>query len=692
MAIQRTRPGQSFLNRPIGVVSQRTGAEKVYEARARQAEQIGQFAFEYAVSTQKKEGVEYTRNVEVRDENGQASFQQMPASLGKYGKAEAEKIFAERFLTAAKIDASEVFNKLHRAYKNDAAGFERASTEYMKQTALKMEADGAGDLARIWHDNAYATAMQHTNNIVLEQIKLQEAEATANFILGNKNDIGDMNAALAAGNDDQANLIYSDMIAAAQNAVKTGVLTPRGFTAMISDIGDNYLITKAKNKTKNFDSDALKVFMSYVARGQFNKVNELVPGLGDDFKRLAKTQTRLDKFEASFSGVITDVKDAETVLTESITALGKATSGFGDTNQKASEKIYTNPEGLNIRNLNDFAGMTEDQIKFAKDSNLALPSFAVKYIKNIADGNRVNEDPELVAGIARTLNSLRMQRGQLRDMGLEVNQIVFLENHRKLMDAFGADAASALTQAIALMEIDDTETTFYAAKLGKKTTEVDTRGKLLDVIRDHLKDELGNALAADEYAIAYASLLNTGSAEDADKVIKGVYDSQYQYYRGYEGVEKPMTIFGRKAQKRKFTPEYYYTGDELRQFENVVTAAAKNHFSDPTVDLAYSLDMRLGRDFFLRPHPFNNVNRGQWMLVDSKGNIAVNDNQKPILIDTNGQAAVTRMAERKAIGLAKAEKTAERQARRRQIRSALIELAADQIRKEGISLGEIQYE
>ena len=153
-----------------------------------------------------------------------------------------------------------------------------------------------------------------------------------------------------------------------------------------------------------------------------------------------------------------------------------------------------------------------------------------------------------------------------------------------------------------------------------------------------------------------------------------------------------MTIFGRKAQKRKFTPEYYYTGDELRQFENVVTAAAKNHFSDPTVDLAYSLDMRLGRDFFLRPHPFNNANRGQWMLVDSKGNIAVNDNQKPILIDTNGQAAVTRMAERKAIGLAKAEKTAERQARRRQIRSALIELAADQIRKEGISLGEIQYE
>ena len=54
MAIQRTRPGQSFLNRPIGVVSQRTSAEKVYEARARQAEQIGKFAFEYAVSTQKK--------------------------------------------------------------------------------------------------------------------------------------------------------------------------------------------------------------------------------------------------------------------------------------------------------------------------------------------------------------------------------------------------------------------------------------------------------------------------------------------------------------------------------------------------------------------------------------------------------------------------------------------------------------
>lgn len=687
MAIQRTRPGQSFLNRPIGVVSQRTGAEKVYEARARQAEQIGQFAFEYAVSTQKKEGIEYTRNVEVRDENGQASFQQMPASLGKYGKAEAEKIFAERFLTAAKIDASEVFNKLHRAYKNDAAGFERASTEYMKQTALKMEADGAGDLARIWHDNAYATAMQHTNNIVLEQIKLQEAEATANFIVGNKNDIGDMNAALAAGNDDQANVIYSDMIAAAQNAVKTGVLTPRGFTAMISDIGDNYLITKAKNKTKNFDSDTLKVFMSHVARGEFNKVNELVPGLGDDFKRLAKTQTRLNKFEADFSGVITDVKDAETVFEEAVTTLSNATSGFGDTNQKASEKIYADPEGLNIRNLDDFAGMTEDKIRIAKDSNLALPSFAVKYIKNIADGNRVNVNPELVAGVARTLNSLRMQRGQLRNMGLETNQIVFLENHRKLMDAFGGDAASALTQAMDLMEIDDTETTFYAEKLGKKPNEVNTRGKLLDAIRERLKEKLGNALAADEYAIAHAALMKTSLAEDADRVIESQFNDQYKYYAGYERVDVGG-LFVKGQNKSRFTPKHYYGTKQLIQFHNVVTAVARNRLVKP----GENQDIMLGRDFFLRPSPNNNVGRGQWFLIDKKGNIAVDDNQKPILIDTNGQAAVTRMAERKAAAIAKAEKTAERQAKRRQIRSALIELTADQIRKEGISLGEIQYE
>ena len=116
MAIQRTKPGQSFLNRPIGVVSKRTGAERVYEARARQAEQVGKFAFEYAVSAQQKAGEEYALNeVKVRGEDNRISYQKMPRSLGKYGQAAAEKIFDASYLNAANVDQQELFNKVSSA-------------------------------------------------------------------------------------------------------------------------------------------------------------------------------------------------------------------------------------------------------------------------------------------------------------------------------------------------------------------------------------------------------------------------------------------------------------------------------------------------------------------------------------------------------------------------------------------------
>lgn len=492
MAIQRTKPGQSFLNRPIGVVSQRTGAEKVYEARAREAEQIGQFAFEYAVSTQKKEGIEYGKEVEVRDENGNLSVQQMPASLGKYGRAEAEKIFAERFLTAAKVDASKVFNKLHMAYSNDPVGFERASTEYMKQTALQMEAEGAGNLARIWHDNAYATAMQHTNKIALDKFNLDNDIAVSNYIDSVEADTGEMTSAFSSGDFDKANLIHTDLLASIDNQFKTSQINDTQRRDLRNSVNDNRLISVVRARTQGNTSQQNERLIANASRRDFDSIDKDYPGLGDEFKRFAFNQTRLNRFRIDFGGVIDKIKkdeknNSDLRAGEAIVNTRQPIDVYSEKNQKDTDMYFRSKYGASgIDFANPLFLQSKAGQSFLQDlaNTQVYPKSLITVFEDFVTGNSGLEYTDNQHSALLSMFRQSMPEGSAATKGLS-QKTLFRLNALEHLDEYSPASKELNLNSIRLIYNNNPETLErIKSETGKKGTTV------FNVVSNFIRDEI----------------------------------------------------------------------------------------------------------------------------------------------------------------------------------------------------------
>ena len=102
--IKRSRPGQSFLEKPVGVVDVTTGREKVFEAKARMFESISNTAFKIAGQMQKAEATEAAQTVKIRNTDGQIEYPELEHNFGA-SNAEYERIVQKRYLNALDNDA-----------------------------------------------------------------------------------------------------------------------------------------------------------------------------------------------------------------------------------------------------------------------------------------------------------------------------------------------------------------------------------------------------------------------------------------------------------------------------------------------------------------------------------------------------------------------------------------------------------
>ena len=89
--VKRTRPGQSFLNKPIGVVNITTGASREYEAKAAALDSVSNTLFDMTKTIQIKRGQEFAQKYKTRDENNNLRYEEVPFSLGAAGRAVAEQ-------------------------------------------------------------------------------------------------------------------------------------------------------------------------------------------------------------------------------------------------------------------------------------------------------------------------------------------------------------------------------------------------------------------------------------------------------------------------------------------------------------------------------------------------------------------------------------------------------------------------
>ena len=196
MAIKRSTPGQSYLNKPIGVVNVRTGADQKYAAKAQELARVSDFALSVAKTVQVKEGQAFADRVRTRNEDNTINYEKPPITLGALGRKEAESALAKKYNLAQKQDAMETAAEFRSLYKTEEE-FNRNYREYMTREAQYAEQIGGEKYANMFLENAEAVRFEHSMNIKNERLRSEQIATKARFELDMKNQIGSMRVGIA---------------------------------------------------------------------------------------------------------------------------------------------------------------------------------------------------------------------------------------------------------------------------------------------------------------------------------------------------------------------------------------------------------------------------------------------------------------------------------------------------------------
>lgn len=195
--IKRTRPGTSFLNKPVGVVNIKTGEEDIYKAKAKMFNAVSDIGFKIADQMQRQEASQAANNVQIRDAQGNLTYENVE-NLGNFGRSQAEidTIVAKRFLTAHQVQVQTEMKLLaSEALANNTKSeiFKVQMNDYMdSQLEALRKVDTPENVLSLVQDqmNGYAggfiTARQ------AENLKTEKNIAARNFKIAGQNGLADL--------------------------------------------------------------------------------------------------------------------------------------------------------------------------------------------------------------------------------------------------------------------------------------------------------------------------------------------------------------------------------------------------------------------------------------------------------------------------------------------------------------------
>jgi len=202
--IKRTRSGQSFLNKPVGVTKVTTGAERVYAQQAEILSGVGEFAFELAKEDQVTRGKEYANTARVRDENGNLTYKPLPFDLGRYGQAAANNILSDRYMIALKDDMATAAAEISKISGGDPTKWEEGFSSWTKQRAKLIEASGGADIIAPFIDGAYTYQKEFVNNLVIKRVEAENAITKSQYGRTSRDQANSIQSSYAAGQFDDA--------------------------------------------------------------------------------------------------------------------------------------------------------------------------------------------------------------------------------------------------------------------------------------------------------------------------------------------------------------------------------------------------------------------------------------------------------------------------------------------------------
>ena len=174
-------------------------------------------------------------------------------------------------------------------------------------------------------------------------------------------------------------------------------MSRRLYIDSLNKANDAFLLNKTKYQTRDFTSDQLNRFMESVLSGDFEEADKVLPGFSEDFKTLAPTIDRQNKFRASISYITQRRKSVEDQVrgqAEASTWMASGAFGTGSKERKYAGAIMGVQTAEDYSNIN-FKDMTPEEAQAFR--NLPLPDVAYTALEDIAAGDKIGADPQFVA-------------------------------------------------------------------------------------------------------------------------------------------------------------------------------------------------------------------------------------------------------------------------------------------------------
>lgn len=622
MAIKRSPAGQSFLNKPIGVVDVTTGAEKVYEAKAETGRQVGNIAFDFAKKMQVSQGREWASEVLVEDENGLRGYQKIPSHLGSYGREEAGRIYRKRYMDAFQKDTRS-FAKDLRLQEKDPVRYEELFNDYVKQSLIDIDAQGGGDVAALVAPELYNIGKLHVNDIQAKALAAKEEQSKSDYMSIVTMRISDLAGLEGADRKAAYDALITDIN---DSAIRDYGFSASQVSAMINNTNDELALSTFNEEAKGLSPSMLSALQD---RQQWDNLNQ-----AGHFKQTINViskfdATRLREFYGYVSGIAQDRKvfEGESRITESILD-GLNTGGVVNNEQtrKGIDAI--------LRYATPFEALTPSQEQADIENNAGIPSASLYTLAGSARTGFVN--PANIIPFSKRLAQIDAAQSA---------------KGRSLREYFGGnlgkdmEALFSLTKAMGRMGEEELVRAYQGRfeRNSLENIEVAKRNSGFEgaddaSLRDISQAYIDNLLSDLPYAAREEAVTQVGymlTFENPGDIAAAVKDFAARAYKPSEFYE----LYSENNNYSKYIngPETYLNGRELDTFRAVFKTLGKQTGADRFLEpiqssasgasyMVYELDNRGAKNFVLdgsgRPAVLVSSNFKEYYAAQRKARIA----------------------------------------------------------------------
>ena len=659
----------TLVNKPLGVVSTRTGAPEAFEALASAGQRAQQMFYEEAVVNQKQAGRDYVNNLKVqaRNEKGEFIYAELDPSLSKVATREAQPLLRAKMSNALLVDASTRLNKL-RSESTDAKMFENKANAYIKESIKQLDATGGGEYSSVYQQLATKTMAQHMNHMVLADAKKAQLIDTQNALFAIETGINELSTSINEGidtfEDGNDEFDTSQMIDNLKNRatmlLQNGEIQEPKYRDLINKIEKTTMDASINNKiapmSNNLDLNGLFIMETAVRTGKIRpeemKYLQTYDIDQQDIDDIRTIRSNRDYHAGTVAKVRSIVSQRTTLQNKGnadIRFAQRLDNGFIATLKPKEQILYDNVLGKKYRANEKGVPITAqwvlqnwDKGDFLDDSlkSSRLPNSVEQIFNNLEMLDMINsKNPQLAK--ANMISAVKLFSNIMYRQDTSGNKIyeygLSSENHSKWMrlkrltDQFGDDAIMDLTQKIFITQEDENikssiRQTNIQDYSGYKTDAPKSASSFMtDWLRTYTQGkDMGHEAA--EYlkpiAMHHLAIANTNEST-LKQILDDTYDTMYQkssyIYNIGQGSGMVSALPGGmkfKTLASRFAPEKYFR--EQKHMDVFLNDVNKKLVMTTTGKYT------IGKNAFLLPSRRSTNTAAEYMVVDESGTPIIN--------------------------------------------------------------------